>query len=76
LSETLRVLYHLRSENKTAFRAAWRLEVGSWPEELRGEWDERAAIMELDGNLTRNEAEYLAFEDVERRIRKNERNDC
>lgn len=35
--------------------------VKSWPAELREEWEERAAIMEYDGNLERAEAEENAY---------------
>lgn len=33
-----------------------------WPPELREEFEERAAIMEFEGNLTREDAETKAFE--------------
>lgn len=35
--------------------------VGKLPEELKEEWEERAAIMEFDGGLSRSEAEALAL---------------
>lgn len=35
-------------------------------QELRELFEERAAIMEFEGNLSREEAERLAREDVER----------
>lgn len=35
-------------------------------EDLLDQWDERAAVREYLGNVTRDEAERLAFEDVQR----------
>lgn len=32
----------------------------SWPQDARDEWNERAAIMEFDGGLTRERAEQEA----------------
>lgn len=40
------------------------MKVYTWPEELREQWEERAAIMEYDGGLTRKEAEFLAYERI------------
>lgn len=37
-----------------------------WGERWRYMWEERAAIMEFDGNMTRAQAERLALEDVKR----------
>jgi hypothetical protein len=48
-------------------RKNWRDELATWPAEWREDFEERAAIMEYDGNLPRAEAERLAFEDVNRR---------
>jgi DNA primase len=39
----------------------WWREVARWPEERREVWAERAAIMEIDGGLPRDEAERDAF---------------
>jgi hypothetical protein len=39
----------------------WWREVACWPEEDREQWAERAAIMEVDGRLGRNEAERHAL---------------
>jgi hypothetical protein len=40
----------------------WQEQIAKWPEEWRDRWDERAAIMEFEGDLPREEAERLAFE--------------
>ena len=37
------------------------------PEDLKEEWEERAAIMEFDGGLSRDHAECLALLDIIRR---------
>ena len=39
------------------------------PLEWHFEWDERAAIMEFDGEMPREQAEMLALQDVHRRMR-------
>jgi hypothetical protein len=46
----------------------WRTELAHWPPDWREAWEERAAIMEYDANLPRDEAEKLAFEDVKRHM--------
>jgi hypothetical protein len=40
----------------------WWREVAQWPEERRERWAERAAIMEVDGAVPREEAERCARE--------------
>ena len=49
-----------------AERAAWLKRVlgpvSGWPEEWRAEWSERAAIMEFEGGLSRENAEKEATE--------------
>ena len=39
----------------------WWRELATWPGERQALWEERAAIMEVDGELARNEAEQYAF---------------
>jgi DNA primase len=39
----------------------WCREVARWPQALRELWEERAAIMEVDGGLSRDEAEQQAY---------------
>lgn len=41
-----------------------RDQVRLWPADRRREWEERAAIMEYEGNLSRTEAERLAWEEI------------
>jgi hypothetical protein len=41
--------------------ARWWREVARWPEERREQFAERAAVMEVDGGLVRDEAERQAF---------------
>lgn len=36
--------------------------VSQWPDDLRAEWEERAAIIEFDGGLARAAAERQAFD--------------
>ena len=40
----------------------WWRELARWPEERQEWWAERAAIMEVEGGLSRDEAERQAFE--------------
>jgi hypothetical protein len=40
----------------------WQEQLAGWPQEWRDLWDERAAIMEVEGGLSRDEAERHAFE--------------
>lgn len=37
--------------------------VAQWPVEARHEWSERAAIMEYDGEMSRQDAEIAAYRD-------------
>jgi DNA primase len=39
----------------------WWREVARWPEDRRERWEERAAIMEMDGGLVRDGAELAAY---------------
>lgn len=39
----------------------WWREVAHWPEERQEQWAERAAMMEVDGGLVRDEAERQAY---------------
>jgi hypothetical protein len=39
----------------------WWREVATWPDDCREQWAERVCLMELDGGLTRDEAERQAF---------------
>jgi hypothetical protein len=39
----------------------WWREVARWPDERREQWAERASIIELDGGLTRDDAERQTF---------------
>jgi hypothetical protein len=38
--------------------------VASWPADERERWEERAAIMEFDGGLPRDQAERAAYDDT------------
>ncbi len=40
---------------------AWRLEIASWPEDLRDLWAERAAMIQYGDGQTREAAEYAAY---------------
>ena len=42
----------------------WWREVAGWSDDQREQWAELAAIMEIDGALTRHEAERQAFEQL------------
>ena len=42
-------------------QAKIRAAVKQWPHDKRMEWEERAAIMEYDGGLSRERAEKLAY---------------
>lgn len=44
--------------------ADWRAVVESWPDDWRFRWAERAAIIEFDGNLSREQAELAAYDNV------------
>jgi hypothetical protein len=44
----------------------WRQELETWSEGMREWWEERAGIMEFDGGLSRDEAEYEAFKSVKK----------
>ena len=39
----------------------WRVELAGWTETRRESWEERAAIMEQDGGLAKDQAEHRAF---------------
>jgi hypothetical protein len=39
--------------------------IATWPEDMRDQWEERAAIMEHDAQLGRSVAERKAFEDIQ-----------
>ena len=43
----------------------WWRELARWPEQRRELWEERAAIMKIDGGLVRNDAERAAFARVQ-----------
>jgi hypothetical protein len=40
----------------------WQEQLAGWPQEWRDLWDERASIMEYEGDLARDDAERQAFE--------------
>jgi hypothetical protein len=40
----------------------WQEQLARWSQEWRDLWEERASIMEFEGNLTREDAERQAFE--------------
>ncbi len=40
---------------------SWRPEIERWPQTLRDEWEERAAIIEFDGGEPRPVAERAAY---------------
>jgi hypothetical protein len=42
----------------------WQEQLAGWPQEWRDLWEERASIMEYEGNLTRDDAERQALEIV------------
>ena len=42
--------------------ASWRAVVDTWPEDWRFWWTERAAVMEIDGGLPREQAERAAYD--------------
>jgi hypothetical protein len=48
------------------------LNISAWPAPWRELWEERAAIMEYQGNLSRPTAEFRAAEDI-RKLAKKER---
>lgn len=41
--------------------------IETWPDDLKDQWEERAAIMQHDGRLERSVAERKAFEDIQAR---------
>ncbi len=45
-----------------ALQPTWWRGLATWPDDRREQWAERAAIMELDGALSREAAEVQAFE--------------
>ncbi len=44
--------------------AAWRAAVASWTADWRELWEERAAIMEYDGGLPRDQAGRAAYDAI------------
>jgi hypothetical protein len=44
-----------------ALQPTWWRDVATWPADRRQQWAERACIMEIDGALSRDEAEIQAF---------------
>lgn len=53
------------SELKTGLPRNWRVLVrGRWPAPFEEEWEERAAIIEFEGGLSRDMAERKAYEDM------------
>jgi hypothetical protein len=75
LRDKTRVMAGDRQPLQVGMEVPWRSEVESWPEDLRADFEERAAIMEFDGGLSRLMAERRAYqiirsvEDVARLIR-------
>lgn len=51
----------------------WQQRTESWSEEERDEYEERAAIIEMDGGLTRSKAELMAYLRVQRMHTRNTR---
>lgn len=47
---------------QVGLEVSWRNVVKGWPEDLRADFEERAAIMEFDGGAPREEAERRAYE--------------
>lgn len=45
----------------TSSAMSWREIVANWPEDLREVWAERAAVLEFDAHLSREDAEQRAF---------------
>ena len=45
-------------------------EIGAWPDHKRDEYEERAAILEFDAKLTRENAEIVAFQMMKKAMRK------
>jgi hypothetical protein len=50
------------SPEPTPVKVNWQEQLAGWPQEWRDLWGERAAIMEVEGGLSRDEAERHAFE--------------
>lgn len=71
----LEIAGKLKPGDVDMFPDVWPLDPESLPEEWRDVWEERAAIMEYDGGLTREEAETLALGEVEELRRSQERAD-
>ena len=64
---TPELLAGLRAEKAGLMLVAtgsWRVELDGWPEDLRDEWAERAAIREFDGLQPRDLAERAAYLEV------------
>lgn len=49
---------------KPKSQAAMDIRLCDLTEDIRDRYEERAAIMEFDGGLSREDAEYLAMQDV------------
>lgn len=47
---------------KDAYQLYIKSQVQNWLADLRAEWEERAAIIQFDGGLSKAEAERMAFE--------------
>ena len=50
------------------------IDIDDLPMDWRIEYEERAAILEYDGDLTRKDAETQAFDEILRRIETNSQN--
>lgn len=65
---SLRDKTRVTAEDRRALQAGlevlWRSVVAGWPEDLRADFEERAAIMEFDGGLPRPMAERRAYQIV------------
>lgn len=50
------------------------LDIDNLPVDWRIEFEERAAILEYDGGLTREDAETQAYDEIQKRMETNNRN--
>jgi hypothetical protein len=48
----------------TARQSAIRIKLKAWTQDARDLWEERAAIIEYDGGETRDNAEWMALQDI------------
>lgn len=46
-----------------------RQEINTWPQERIDEWHERAAIMQYDGGLSRENADLLAWKAIKEEMK-------